>query len=428
MLTSAFAGNINPPKNFHNLAGFSRRSSSSLQIGPSDLFVKILWLEQQNNTLIIISLDTLYFPIEIANIIDQYCFENFQINKNNILYNATHTHSAPSIALEHFGEINKDYVDLIVKEIKKGIDNCSQNKSRAEIEIRSFPAGNKIIGRRKIGRDIKSFFIKKKMLLLPNENQEIDDEIRTIQFKATNGACLATIINLSCHPVIANTNNYSADFPGQIEEKVSNSFGGTTLFLQGFCGDIRPNLTTSSTSPLDLVRYLKLFFHKKVFKLADGNDFKKFCDDIITRIFSAHVEKVDTAKFDTITSRAFEHRLESQTQKTIKLFKTKLIKLGDTIIVSIPAEVNSKYFVKLKNHFLNYKIVPLGYAEDMLGYLPFHEEIPEGGYEVNSATNYGWDSPLSIASTHNYYYRLVKELNLLLQDDLPTQADKNKMV
>ena len=30
----------------------------------------------------------------------------------------------------------------------------------------------------------------------------------------------------------------------------------------------------------------------------------------------------------------------------------------------------------------------------MLGYLPYHSEVKNGGYEVNSAPNYGWSSAI----------------------------------
>lgn len=416
MLASSYAKTVNPNNLSLELAGFAQRTASREQIGPKDLYTKIVWLEDDDNIILFISLDTLYFPQKIADILDEHCHEEYRITNNNIIYNATHTHSAPSVALPHFGRIDDTYIDRITSEIIIGLAYCEKNKKQSSIETRVFPVGNKIIGRRRVGWDINSFFLKKKTLLLPNESQGIDSHIRTMKISTDDEECIATILNFSCHPVIANTSCYSSDFPGKITSDLSTYFGGVTVFLQGFCGDIRPNITTEKVPVFEIINYLKIIFNKKIFKVPDLSDFKDFCTDIFDRITTAHKENGDATSFSSIKAHSFKHKLISQSGKTTRTINVKIIRIDKIIFVSIPAEVNSKYIINLKKNFPDYTVFPLGYAEGMIGYLPYYKEIEEGGYEVNSAVNYNWDTPLSIESTEEFYNKLISELENLTKN------------
>ena len=103
-----------------NLSGFTSRTDNK-RLGLSDLSVSVIWLKNAspNSNLIFISIDTLYIPLEISNPIYMYLMENYHVTKDQIVFNATHTHSAP--ALEKRFRFNKkidnSYIAFIINEI-----------------------------------------------------------------------------------------------------------------------------------------------------------------------------------------------------------------------------------------------------------------------------------------------------------------------
>lgn len=407
MLAAVYSQKVNPRRSTQDLAGFSRRSNDNIQFGNDDFFVKIVWLEENNKPMIIISLDTLYFPKTIADAINLYCVDKFALPKTSIIYNATHTHSAPNLAIPFFGKIDTEYVDDIEKEIIKGIEHCSSHKKVAKCTVNSFPAGKDIIGRRRFGLDIRSFFLKKRMLLLPNDTQVIDDEIRTLQIRGADDKNIALLVNFSCHPVFANNVNFSSDFPGKITKDLQDLGFGNVFFLQGFCGDIRPNYTTENVPISNIKLFMKLLFNKKVFRPTTLNDFNAFCESMVERIANNRQTKELQIPPSQITTNFLQHNLESQSGNCIKSIYVKVISINKVIFVSIPAEVNSKYIIQLKKNFPDYTIFPLGFAENVIGYLPYYTEITEGGYEVESAVNYGWDCSINVESINSFFQKLL---------------------
>jgi hypothetical protein len=48
----------------------------------------------------------------------------------------------------------------------------------------------------------------------------------------------------------------------------------------------------------------------------------------------------------------------------------------------------------------------MGFSEGVIGYLPYHDEVKEGGYEVDSSVNYGWDSCINEGSLCDFFDEL----------------------
>lgn len=416
MKYSKFETNINPEDSNYVLAGFKNRSNERRSYGKQDLKLKLLWLKENESNLIIISIDTLYLPSDLTNNITLYFHENYGVLKDSILFNATHTHSAPNISLKKFGSINSSYVETLKNKIIEGVRHCHNTFEECNIRFTAKKLGNeKIISRRKKGRDIRSLFFRKKILMLPNFNKEIDDSMRIMIVSDNLDRIKAIVYNFSCHPVFSSGNHLSADFPGAISDNLNKNTEMFSLYLQGFCGDIRPNYTTNKTSIVDIKSYLKILFNGSVFKRYTISDFNDFCNYFTKIIGEIKMSDAEIIKNIKIKSSSFETNLESVTKRTNININVKLTLFNSYIFISIPAEVNSSYYVNICRKFSNYNFIPMGYGEGMIGYLPFYSEIEEGGYEVWSASNYGWDSPLSPDSVKSFYKILLNNIQMLIE-------------
>ncbi|RXJ54407.1 hypothetical protein, partial [Candidatus Marinarcus aquaticus] len=108
---------------------------------------------------------------------------------------------------------------------------------------------------------------------------------------------------------------------------------------------------------------------------------------------------------------SFDFELFSETGNTSKKMTTKIIRFNNFLFVSIPAEVNSRYYVELSNRYPSFSVFPLGLAEDIIGYLPYYTECDEFGYEVNSSINYNWDSIIDKNSLKKYFDTLIDSID-----------------
>jgi neutral ceramidase len=115
--------NITPPLGIPLIGSYGKPSDDILD----ELYAKALVLNDGNNTLVIVSCDLLYTPMEeIAGPARKIIIEKTGIPEQNILICATHTHSGPEVFTKSkfrtLGDrppqpIDHSYLDSLVKKI-----------------------------------------------------------------------------------------------------------------------------------------------------------------------------------------------------------------------------------------------------------------------------------------------------------------------
>ncbi|MDX4048469.1 MULTISPECIES: hypothetical protein [Aliarcobacter] len=402
---------LNLSQNFtYELSGFSFRSHNE-RLGLDELLINIVWIKDNNcNNLVLISMDLLYIPEVISTMIYDYLYKNFKLEITEIFFNSSHTHSAPGVDINFDKSIDNSLINYLVDMTQSLFSNIDFIDCRIKF-VSIKPQKLYWISRRKIGRNIRKFFLKKETIMLPNKENIIDDKIRLVIFEQiTNNNLNNMIFNFSCHPVFNTNNELSSDFIGVIRNNINNTFNIKSTYLQGFLGDIRPNFTINRFSGLNFIDKLKLFFNKEIFKRYDKNDFNQFCENITKDICEYEKIGKNILIIESFKITNFDFELISKTGLIKKNLTTKLALFGNYLMLSISAEVNSKYYVELSKVHLDLEIFPLGLAENVIGYLPFYTECDEFGYEVNSYANYGWDSMIGKNSLKKYYNCLNKNI------------------
>ncbi len=389
-----------------NLAGFAKRNAEIQTFGEGSLYLKFLWLKSSKENIIFVTLDTLYFPKDLAIKITLMLFECYNIRESEVFFSSTHTHSAPNVALKKFGHICDEYISILENAARDGVSLLSKGFIDCKMELfyKDFNNDMPIIGRRKT---YKIPILRKEVtLMLPNHRQKIDNGIRVIRLSSGSDEFL--IYNFSCHPVFNSNKFISSDFIGAIDKVLVNGNVVGSLFLQGFCGDIRPKLINSESNTCDIKGKIKSFLFGDLFRLPSKCDFESFVSFFYKSIKDdISYEKAELTSFST---KVFTCKFTSISGQLEKIIKVKLFFSLPLVGISIPAEVLSSYYLSLKERFPNIIVFPMGYAEDMLGYLPHYTDFPLGGYEVNSYENYGWDSPISVESLANFEERLFNEI------------------
>lgn len=386
----------------YELSGYSFRSNNE-KLGLDELLISIVWIRDKNcKNLVLVSMDLLYIPQVVSKKIYDYLYEKFKLTKIEILFNASHTHSAPGIDINFDKLIDNSLIDYLVNMTQSLFSEVNFIDCRIKF-ISIKPQKHYWISRRKVGRNIRKFFLKKETIMLPNKENMIDDKIRLIIVEEPDNTMNTMIFNFSCHPVFNTNNELSSDFVGVIRNNINNTFRIKCTYLQGFLGDIRPNFTVNKFSKLNFIDKFKVFFNKEIFKRYDRNDFNQFCENITRDICNYKELGKNISRPELFKIDSFDFELISKTGFTKKNFTTKLVLFDNYLMLSISAEVNSKFYVELSKLHPELEIFPLGLAENIIGYMPFYTECDEFGYEVNSYANYGWDSMIEQNCLKKYY-------------------------
>ena len=96
---------------------------------------------------------------------------------------------------------------------------------------------------------LKKFSFKRIFANRPNPKGALDDDLYVIKI-IRDGRPEGFLINYACHPSILRGSYISADFPGKVGPLLIKAMGKNVavLYLQGFAGNIRPNLLAPVSS------------------------------------------------------------------------------------------------------------------------------------------------------------------------------------
>lgn len=389
---------------FVSLAGFRSRTSDD-NFGGETLFCSLVIF---NKTFAIVSVDVLYISDQLYSYISELLLDFASIQRQNIIVNATHTHSAPNISSPIFGTLDSGFLDAVKSALTRCVDNALKIDMECDVYFSKENQLSDIVAyRRKLSLDLKSLFLKRKALLLPERKMQGVYSFNKLSFYCGKVEKLS-ILGLSCHPVFSTSNCISSDFPGELIHKYEALVKTKAFFVQGWSGDLRPNSTGSILKARTKGELFKALTNKSVFIKTR----KKFYDYFICRLLKLSTEN-NSQRLDVGSIRSDKKFfvLKSKSGLTEKLFFVNVLFFSNVLLVSMPAEVSSLYYKNLSNDFNRLEIFPFGCSNGMIGYLPFHTQCRELGYEVESSTNYGWDSPICEESLLSFYLDLKTFIN-----------------
>lgn len=399
---------ITPSKSYP-LAGFKERLKNQDTFGSGRLYFAVLRLHSENEDTFWVSMDTLYFPERLIVEIRQELGDLFQAKEDQIIFNASHTHSAPNLIGSPFGNFNEDYYSDLRIKIFRDLHLLS-NLKEGQIKFwESFiPKGLITNRRRLLGRFLR-IILRRNVVLQPNNKDFRDYPIFHFEIIDDKSQKLH-IYSFSCHPTFAKNDKVSADFPGSISELIEKDNLTEAIFLQGFCGDVRPNIISNNFLGLNFKNFLKKLLFRKIFRDSMPNDMKNFSMSIYDSIKASCMErnKIDINRVRTFQRTFCLYDINEKYKKTFSVEFTILNK--SIVLLSIPAEVLYGFYEFLIENLTTTSIVPLGYGSGMIGYLPLEEDIRLGGYEISSAVNYGWPESISQTSLTNFKEQLLSEI------------------
>jgi hypothetical protein len=355
----------------------NRRSTS---IG-NRLYSKSLVLSDDANSIAIVANDLFGIDKETTKVIRETVEKKTGIPKNKILLSCTHTHHGPAtLFLRACGKINKDYLNILSKDIA-----CGVALAHSKLQYAKIGTGKGNLYNISINREKKS--------------GSIDPEIGVVKIDNLQNKSIAYVINFSCHSVVMPVNTIiSSDYPGVLADIIEKVKAGSVgMSLQGACGDINPVLTNTgkikqmgATLASETLRVeeripttteVTIESKSKNVKLPLNIPSKEEIKKIAHKSRRKFGEKWGKVFFEWAESLL--EKLENNPKKEMEI-ETQLIRIGETILIAQPSEMFVEFCLEVKKRSLYKNTFLVGYANDYIGYIPNEEDYKRnsnfGGY------------------------------------------------
>lgn len=387
------------PGKFLWMAGYAARKKPA-EGKVQSLFAKTLALQDaQGGKLVFVTLDLIGVPQSLRRSVAARAEKDFQLPTANLVLNASHTHSGPSLrgspvtekdlenprirdSYEYTRKLENDIVGVIGKALSEMQPaRLTWNKARCGFAMNrrrdyTLPAGDPNANK------------------APNPNGPVDHEVPALRVEAPDGTPRATLFGYACHNTSLGFYNWCGDYAGFAQEYLQEHRPGfTALFLMGCGGDQNPYPRRSAVVPG--ITDLEL-------AMQHGRSLANAVEMALTVNPRPVNGPIRAAYAEIKLSYAKPGREDHK-------YPVQIIQLGkDLTFITLGSEVVVDYSLRFKRDFAgDAGVWVAGYSNDYCGYIPSLRVLKEGGYEA--AAGWAEDVEDRISNTvHELHAQLSK--------------------
>ncbi len=389
------AGNITPNEPIW-LAGYASRDKPASEVR-QDIFAKALAIEDETGALsVIVTLDLVGIRSPLAEDIASHVEKAHGIPRERILFNASHTHSAPLVGS------NSNY------EFRMGSYAAKQRETVARYTGSLRATIIETIARAVASREpvtlafeqgFAGFAVNRRRVGHREYPGPVDHDVPTLAVKGAGGQLKAILFGYACHNTILADYTIHGDFAGYAQHFLEERHpGAIAMFVQGAGADSNP---LPRRKPEHLLRYGAT--------LADA------VDEVLAKNMRpvagplrAAIEFTEV-RFAPHTKAEFEKRAGSgpetekrhaagqleQFAKNGKFIEThpypiQAWRFGSAFtLAALAGELVVDYSLRIKGKYGWDATWVAGYSNDVFGYIPSLRVLKEGGYEGGDAYYFG---------------------------------------
>jgi hypothetical protein len=382
------------------LAGFKDREGSFEGVDHR-LYARIFYYEKESSegrrAALLVTADLIWWGDDRVDSLRSAMKERYGLDPSSVILHATHTHSGPQTSMRFtpsLGLMDARYIGQLEEKLLAGIEEARSRLEPVTIHRGSGQCGFGIYRRKRVG----GVFV-----MAPDESGPTDPEVSVIRFCGESGSTKAVLVHFACHPTTTIDNRVSSEFPGVAMERIERTLGGEAIagFLQGCCGDIRPNL----------VRNGEFFRGSDAEVRSLGTELAEVVLDVLERPMQAlqaaalHSKRLyvplrfqklpglgelNEHSADTGLMGEWSRLLlrEPDRLKRSVPMELALVELADGLsLLAMNGEVVVEYGLFVKEQFVG-RLLPVPYSNGMIGYVPTAAQVKEGGYEPEQSHYY----------------------------------------
>ncbi|MHB1079538.1 MAG: neutral/alkaline non-lysosomal ceramidase N-terminal domain-containing protein [Prosthecobacter sp.] len=237
------------------MAGYAGRKKPA-EGKVQDLFAKALALQdEQGNKLVFVTLDLIGVPQLLRQAVAQRAEKEFGLPSANLVMNASHTHSGPSLRTTPLTDADKDnpkardawdYTQKLQNDLVGLIGNALKEMQPARLTWNKARCGFAMNRRRDYTLPPDHPNANK----APNPDGPVDHEVPALRIEEPDGALRATLFGYACHNTSLGFYNWCGDYAGFAQEYLQEHRPGfTALFLMGCGADQNPYPRRSDVVP-----------------------------------------------------------------------------------------------------------------------------------------------------------------------------------
>jgi hypothetical protein len=377
------------------MAGYASRTKPFAGVN-DDLYAKALALEDaQGHRAVIIATDLIGFTAPLAEPICRDIANKTGLARHQILLNAIHTHSAPTLRLDsepregpsvedarRTAAYTRSLQDKIVDVTARALGKLEPARLSAGTGVATF-----VMNRREVTRD--------GIILGFNPRGLADRSVPVLRVDGADGKLRAVLFICACHNTTLGPNNMliSGDYGGYAQRAIEEEHNGVTaLMLLGCAGDANPH----PRGTMDMAREHGKTLAREVSRVL-GEKLKPIRGPLKTALEQVAIPLAEPPSRDELekmakTGPGYKQgvaremlALLNKDEKIPTHYKAPiaLLQFGDDLtVVALPGEVVADYVPLLERALGPLDLWVAAYSNDVFGYLPSARVIEEGGYET----------------------------------------------
>ena len=387
------------------LKGYPSRTRPSEGVR-QDLLVKALALRDESGaTSVLVTSDLHSYTRRMSDTIAEAVRKKYGLPRGRLILNGSHTHSGPAITAESWlrpaEDINaaqeaviRRYTARLLEQIVDLVGRAIGDLAPADV---AFGQGTAAIGsnRRRLRDGTRQ---------LPGV---VDQDVPVLTVRAAGGGLRAVVFGYACHATAGPADyQISADWPGYAQAAIEAEFPGSpAMFVKGCGADCDPAPRSTAEAPR---------MHGDVMSLAVSQVVRRTMRPV-TGPLTAAFDYVDIPFQTPPTREALESVLKTATGMRARHAKLLLgvldregriydrypypvhvWRFGSGLTrIALGGETVVDYSLRFKTEYGWDTTWVAGYSNDVMGYIPSHRVLTEGGYEGGGAmVNYGRPGPL----------------------------------
>jgi hypothetical protein len=338
------------------------------------LHAVLLLLDDGRTRVAMITLDLLSAEREMTDQLREAVAAAAAVPADQILVTASHNHSGPG------WRDNPAYSRKVVQEVAEAARQAAARMVPVSVGYAEDQIDFNINRRQMIGG---------RSVVRLNPDGPCDRRVKVLRIDEEGKEDpLAVVMHAVCHPCVFTWGDrwtppyplgypkISADFPGEAKAFVERAYAGqtTALFLQGCCGDIRPNLPGFPYRCGDEadIRWTGRGLGCAAVRAADRAAIRE--------------ERARRPTFFPIRAATSRVTLPAAKGEGTVECELQALKIGPYLLLTLPGEPMVEYGFRLERE-IGPRAVPIvvGYSNGNLGYICTDQAFQEGGYEPNHA-------------------------------------------
>lgn len=370
------------------LAGYGDRTRTSEGV-LNKINVKALALDAEaGKPVVLLTADLVGIPREISDPVASRCEKEFNLPRERLILNASHTHSAPVMTrsasprqlTEPQWQAIDRYQSFLIGRMVDVIGSALKNMAPARVSFGQSFAGIAVNRRR----------------AYPNSRSrttQVDPDVPVMSVTGADGKFRAIVAGYACHATVLNTYQVSGDWPGFAQEDIEKAHpGAVAMFVQGAGADSNP-------LPRRSVELARLY--GQVLAAAVETALQSPMKPVESPIRSAYAivqvpfQQVPgrdelLTKYPTPPRPRIARWMDAQARGE-KLpeyypYAVEVWRFGNSLkLIALSGEVVSDYSLRLKAQYGWEDTWIAGYSNDVFGYTPSARVLHEGGYEAEQS-------------------------------------------